>query len=428
LNPKIATIFNLPALLKWGKLLSFTGGAQLLIQGIGFVSGIFIIRMLSTDEYAYYTLANTMLGTMAVLADGGITTGVLSQGGTNWQDRQHLGATLATGMKLRQEFAVGSLLVSIPILFYLLHEQGLVWWQSLILIVCITPTFFAALSASLLQIIPRLHQDIKPLMGINISVNIIRLVLLPVLLLYPLAWIAILATGIGQVIGNFKLRKLALKYADWKQQQDPDLRKKILQTVKRILPGSIYYCISGQITVWLIAIFSTTESIAQIGALARLMMLLTLLRFCVDMVIVPRYARLKSDSKLIVSRFFQVLGIVVVISVGISGFVYLFPEECLWVLGKKYQGLQHEVFLMTISSCLVLLNGVAHKMSSSRAIIPNPYFFIGTIIVTQALTLAFLVDYTSVSGVIMFSIYTSLVTLSYRTAHFLLEVSRKGHE
>lgn len=406
--------------MKWGKLLGVTGGAQLLIQGTGFLCGILIIRILSTDQYAYYTLANTMLGTMTVLADGGISTGVMAEGGQTWKDRKNLGAVLATGMHMRRQFAVGSLLVSLPILYYLLHQQGLLWWQSGLLIACLTPTFWAALSGSLLQIVPKLHQDINQLLKINVSINVARLVILvPTLMAFPFAGAAILAAGVSQVGGNLQLRKLSLKNADWKQPLDPTYRKKILETVKKILPGSIYYCISGQITVWLIAIFSDTEGIAQIGALGRLMMLLTLVRLSVDMLIVPRYARLKNDKRLIILRFFQVLGIVSLMSFAIVGFVYLFPEQCLWILGKKYMDLHYEVFLITVSSCLGMLSGIAHMMSSSRAIIPNPYLFIFTIISAQAFALFFLVDYTTVAGVIQFSMFAYLINIIYRLIHFL---------
>lgn len=412
--------------MKWGKLLGVTGGAQLLIQGTGFLSGILIIRLLSTDQYAYYTLANTMLGTMTVLADGGISTGVLAEGGQNWKDRNSLGAILATGMQMRRQFAVGSLLVSLPILFYLLQQQGLLWWQSSLIIACLTPTFWAALSGSLLQIVPKLHQDINQLLKINVSINIARLIILvPTLMAFPFAGVAILAAGISQVGGNLQLRKLSLKNADWKQPLDPEYRKKILKTVKKILPGSIYYCISGQITVWLIAIFSDTEGIAEIGALARLMMLLTLVRISIDMLIVPRYARLGHNKRMIINRFFQVLGIVLLLSFAIVGFVYLFPEQCLWILGKKYAHLHYEVVLMTTSSCLIMISGIAHLMSSSRGIIPNPYLFISSIVAGQAVALFFLVDYTTVAGVIQFSIFTALVTITYRMFHFLNTTLRK---
>src|SRR5438270_1038562 len=109
---------NYTRAIEWGKLIALTGSAQILVQGLGFICGIFIIRMLPTKEYALYTLANTMLGTMTILADGGIATGVMFRGGRVWNDRQKLGKVLATGLDLRKKFAIGSLLIALPVLFY----------------------------------------------------------------------------------------------------------------------------------------------------------------------------------------------------------------------------------------------------------------------------------------------------------------------
>ena len=53
----------------WGKLITITGGAQVIVQAATLSSGIVIIRLLSTREYALYTIANAMLGTMNILAD-----------------------------------------------------------------------------------------------------------------------------------------------------------------------------------------------------------------------------------------------------------------------------------------------------------------------------------------------------------------------
>ncbi len=412
--------------LKWGKLLGVTGGSQLLIQGVGFLCGIFIIRILSTEQYAYYTLANTMLGTMTILADGGIGTGVMAEGGKRWQDRKELGQILATGMQMRRQFAIVSLLVSVPILFYLLREQDLEWYYSVLLIACLAPTFWAALSGSLLQVVPKLHQDINELLKINVRINVVRLLItVPVLLLFPFAALAILASGISQVGGNLQLRKLSLDKADWTAAPDPTYRERIMQTVKKILPGSIYYCISGQITVWLIAIFSDTASIAQIGALSRLMMLLTLVRAVVEMLIVPRYARLPAVKSVIIKRFFQILALLLLMSAGLATLVYFFPEVFLWILGKNYSDLKYEVFLMTIGSCLSLVSGVAHMMSSARGIIPNPYVFIGTIIVGQIVILSFVVDYTTLAGVITFSVFSAAVNIGYRVVDFLYRTNYK---
>ena len=108
----------------WGKLISITGGAQMIVQAVGFICGILIIRLLPVQEYALYTLVNTMLGTISVLADGGISSGVMAQGAKVWQDKEKLGEVLATGLDLRRKFAIGSLLISVPILFYLLIHKN----------------------------------------------------------------------------------------------------------------------------------------------------------------------------------------------------------------------------------------------------------------------------------------------------------------
>ena len=64
------------------------------IHGIGMLSGIIVIRLLTTEEYAFYTLANTMLGVMTVLTDSGIGAGVTAEGGKVWKSPEKMGVFL----------------------------------------------------------------------------------------------------------------------------------------------------------------------------------------------------------------------------------------------------------------------------------------------------------------------------------------------
>src|SRR5260221_2165220 len=146
-------------LFKWAKLLGVTFSAQVLIQLLGLFSGILMIRLLPTAEYAFYTLANTMLGTMTVLADGGISSGVMASGAKVWQDQKKLGTVISTGLMLRKKFAIYSLTISLPVLFYLLHRNNAGLISSLLIILSIIPAFYAALSDNLLEIASKLHQD-----------------------------------------------------------------------------------------------------------------------------------------------------------------------------------------------------------------------------------------------------------------------------
>jgi hypothetical protein len=262
---------------EWGKLISLTGSAQMLVQAIGLISGIFIIRLLPTQEYALYTLANTMLGTISLLADGGISSGTLASGGRVWQNPVELGKVVVTGMHLRRKFAIASLAISLPILFYLLITHGASWLSSVLIVLSLVPAFYAALSDNILEIPLKLNQDIAPLQKNQVAANIVRIVLLfGSLFLLPFTYVAILANGLPRIWANIKLRKVGERFADYKQEPDPHIRKDILHMVKRTMPSAIYFCVSSQITIWLISVFGNTESIAKIGALGRLTTLLTL--------------------------------------------------------------------------------------------------------------------------------------------------------
>src|SRR2546427_8587715 len=72
------------------------------VQTIGFLSGILLIRCLVQREYAYFTIANTMQATISVLADIGISIGLVSIGGRVWQDRYRFGQLINTALQLRR--------------------------------------------------------------------------------------------------------------------------------------------------------------------------------------------------------------------------------------------------------------------------------------------------------------------------------------
>ncbi|REH01888.1 MATE family efflux transporter [Flavobacterium aquicola] len=400
--------------LQWGKLITITGSAQIIVQGVGFASGLLIIHLLPIHEYALYTLSNTMLGTMTLLADGGIGTGVLSQGGKVWQDKEKLGVILATGLNLRRKFALGSLLFAIPILIYLLLRNDADWITAILIVVSLIPAFFAALSDSLLEIFPKLHQDILPLQKNQISVGIGRLVLTGLtIFIFPWTFVAVLAGGIPRIYGNIKLRKIAENFVDNKQIPDPIIEKEILTVVKRVLPGAIYYCLSGQITVWLISIFGNATSVAQVGALGRVSVLLGLFATIFSTLLVPRFARQKNEYKVLLNQFLSNILILIVICLFVVLGISLFSTQFLWILGGNYRGLDAALVLNVIGSCLGLMTGLLFSLSSSRGWLINPYIYIITNLLCIVIGI-FLFDVSSLIGVLRFNIFISVIqTLIY---------------
>ncbi|WP_426092450.1 lipopolysaccharide biosynthesis protein [Flavobacterium sp. DSR3-2] len=397
--------------LNWGKLISITGSAQIIVQGVGLLSGILVIRILPLHDYAFYTLANTMLGTMTVLSNGGISHGVMAQGGKVWQDKKKLGTVLATGMDLRRKFAIFSLLIAVPILIYLLLNNGASWLTSVLIVAALIPAFFAALSDSLLEIVPKLHQNILPLQKNQVAVGIGRLLLTTLtLFVFPWAFIAIIAAGIPRIWGNFQLRKIVYTSADKYQSYDKEVRAQILTVVKRVMPSSIYYCVSAQITIWLISVFGNTTSLAQLGALGRLSMILVLINVLISTLIVPRFAKLAEDRRLLFHRFLITMGILAVILSTIIFIVYLFSTQILWVLGDGYKGLDYELLLNIIGSCISVLAGTAFFLHSSRGWVINPILLI-VVNLIAIVSFVSILDLSSLKGFLFLTIGINIIGL-----------------
>lgn len=406
-------------LLNLGKLGTTVGLAQVLVQGIGFLSGILVIRLLPTSEYALYTLANTLLGTMTILADGGISTGVMAQGGKVWQDRDRLGAVLATGMTLRKQFALYGLLVSVPILLVLLHQNGASWLLAGLITLSLIPAFISQLSGRLLEIAPKLSQDVAPIQRIQVEANLGRLLLTALtIFVFPFAWVAILCSGLSQFFANWRIRPLSNKYADRTQPEDREVREAVLKIVRRKIPGAIYYCLSGQIAIWLIALFGSTTAVAQLGALSRLAMVLGILTMVLNYLVVPRFSRLPQQRGLLAGRFFLVLAALWVFSVAVIVLVFHFPTEVLWLLGDAYAGLTHELLLMSASSLIGLLSGACYLLNSARGLIPPPALFIPFTLALQMLAILNF-DLSQLSGVIWINIAVGLGQLLLHIGYFV---------
>src|SRR2546429_9702457 len=104
------------------------------VQVIGFLSGILLVRWLSQREYAYFTIANTMQGTINLLADIGISVGLVSIGGRVWHDRHRFGELVSTALRLRRRLGAVAILIITPVLYFMLVKNGASIFYTMMLI------------------------------------------------------------------------------------------------------------------------------------------------------------------------------------------------------------------------------------------------------------------------------------------------------
>ena len=396
----------------WLKLLAITGSAQVLVQAIGFVSAILIIRLLPTNEYALYTLANSMLANLMILGDSGIASGVMSEGGKVWRDREKLGAVLATGLSLRFKFAIYSLIAVTGPFFYLLYHHGASWWTSVLIVFSIIPAFYAATIGNLYEIAPKLNQEIIPLQKIQVGTASGRMVL-SILSLFalPFTFIATFASGIAQIWANRRTFKVSAIFADPAQQPDPVVRKRLLSMSKRMLPEAIYICISAQITIWLISFFGSTSAVAEAGALTRLTTVINLFSMLFAAIIVPRFARML-NGHLLMRRYVQIQLGMLILGVAAIALIWIFSSQILWILGPAYVNLRVELLLMMTGSGIYVIGQSCFLLCTSKTWVINPAISIPISICTIAISV-FTIDISTLAGLFTLNIVVA-------TVHFLM--------
>lgn len=453
--------------IEWLKLISVTGVVQILVTGLGMVSGFLVVRYLNTTQLALYSMANNILGTMVILADGGISNGVMAFGAQVHDDSRKFGKVLNTGMDLRKKFAIVSLIISSPILIVLLMNNGSSFMVSFVVLASIIPTFLASLSGNLLEIVARIKQDIVPLQRIRMEFNVARLVLIfVVVFLFPYAYLALLAAGLPQIYNSWRLRKLASKYVDFEAEPDrskfhlkslfvnekavkhknsditdedlvnantgevqtENYKEKILRVVSRIMPGAAYFSISGQINLYLISIFSESgkanQSIAEIAGLDKLGMVMIIVSQLFVTLIVPRFAKLPDIKAVLTNRFLQIFVLLTVMSLFTIGTFKIFDTFLLSVLGDKYLGLEYFLFLNIIGNSLGMMAGNVYSLFVNRGWNIAPYFSIPlNIAIITVAVMIFKIG--TVEGVLRMNIFINSINLVVNTTYMIYKINSK---
>jgi O-antigen/teichoic acid export membrane protein len=380
---------------------------QLIVQALSFASGILLIRTLDPQQYAYFTIANTMQATMNLLADTGIGTSISAIGGKVWQDRYRFGQTIETAMQLRYFLGVISITVITPILIWmLLHNGASILYAVLITVLTLIGLNFQ-LTTGVLIIVPRLHSQISLVQNLDLFSAIVRLILLG--LGYLTFWNAGVAIGSASLVTG--LQRCILGY--WANENintnttvNKEDRQFILTTIKNTLPSSIFFCVQGQLSIVLISIFGNTENIAEIGALGRLNVIFMLINSVMTTIILPSFSRCQSEAML-KKRYLQIIGIFLLFGLFLITVSNLFSSQFLWLLGGNYNHLQNELILMVVLTVTNSLVGIMSSLNFSKAWVQYIWIEIPIRLIFQALLLMIL-DISTVKGVIILSLLSNI--------------------
>ncbi len=198
-----------------------------------------------------------------------------------------------------------AIVVVTPILYWMLTRNGASPTYAAILIGAILIGLLIQFSLGILGVVPRLHSDLSRIQKIDLTGAIVRLiVLVGCAFLFLNAAVAVFVSAMAFLLQFWMLRRYAARMVDLDAPENAEDRTAMKGFIKNQAANAVFFCLQGQITVFLISFFgSRAASVAEVGALGRLAMIFTVLGQLHLNVFVPAFARCQTADQVALALF-----------------------------------------------------------------------------------------------------------------------------
>jgi O-antigen/teichoic acid export membrane protein len=384
----------------WAPLLARFFWLQAAGQGLAIIAGLLIVRGLAVEEYAIYTMAIAVQTTMAILADSGITQSLIARGGRVASDKVLFSRVVRTALGLRRQLEILTIAVGLPLLLVILRSHGVGWISCAIAATAVA----AAMHGTVIQTVYStvMFLQLRPMEAQRAAViaNAVRLAMIVAALLLAPVSVVFLWIGAGALLLQGVLtERAAMPHLEESDHLSPDDRRAMMIAFKNQLLNGIYFALQPQITVWVLTVFGTVETVAQVGALGRLAIALSLISSAFSSLALPRFARHQDLGH--VRRWYVLLvGAMTVIGGSLVLASLLFPRAILAVIGPKYYGLERELAWMVTATAIGLVASASYLLNSARGWVRGIWIGVPATVAAQ-IALALYVDLSTVRGAVL---------------------------
>ncbi len=413
---------------KWSlRFLSVTG-TQVLAQLLNGVVAFVLVRTLTKQDYAWFTIASSMAAVLNSLNDGGIATAVTSTGGAIWQDRRRFSALMTAALAMLHRMALLAAGIVAPLLIWLLWEKEASWLAIVILTVLVVGPQWIATRTITLSTANRLHSRIRELQVAEVVAAFTRslLTLVPAACGFVNIYLALGAVAVSLVVQAGVVRRQVAPLLDLPGDADQvrDYHGRIRSVMKRMYPNLVFNCVQSQLATGLLAVLGSASQVADLGALNRLSFFANFIGAPIHYIIGPAFARCQ-DMKRLRWMFAGVLSGYLAILAAFLGLVLWQAGFVLRLFGPKYAHLDHELFLVAVAITVGFINQVFWSLNFSRGWVRWVWVNIPLTLAAQVMA-AVLFEVNSVAGAAQLMIATSCASLALGVLVSCFELFRRS--
>jgi O-antigen/teichoic acid export membrane protein len=354
--------------LGWFRMLTAFVSLEIAAQACAALASFLVVRNLNKDHFAWYSLAFNLQSTLANFTLLGIGTGMVSMSGKWLGDREKMGALTASAFKYRSLLLMIVGPVVLPIFGYLLLKNGCPVWHTAALVTLAVCLLFVELNRQIFSAPIRIAGRYNYLQRATLVEAISRTVILGLLVLVGglnAATTLLVSVLVSGSVVKFLIRKGADEFIAPHKAPDREIQRTLTRLNLNVMPTTLTFVFQAQIGIAMISIFGKTASVADLGALTRIALLLMVPQAIVTKIIEPKLARANEGTDLW-RKFGASTLLVAIMALGIFALMFLLRHQFLWLLGKNYWYLEKELVFYAGICCTGTLTSMSMMLLYAR--------------------------------------------------------------
>lgn len=368
------------------KITSAFISGNLVLQALGLVTGIAIVRGLSVQEYAEYSIYVGLLFALISVSDSGMSGTILSLGVKVAHSKEQLSRLIKAGLRARRMLGVIVSIAGVVLLCILLNANG----ASHITVITAAALLGCTLQAVFIRGVWQVHFRIKIRAVAAQKILVIGAVSRFVLVLPTWHWselgitYILAVTAVSYWVEALLMYRLAARSTPSVSGRAREYESELYRSIRKVLPMNLTNLARGQLFIGLITFLGTSAVIAEVNALSRYALAFSIVNAVVLELVSPVVARHQSSKYAVIKwiglamtayALLAVMGVIV---------LQLLAPWLLGLLGAPYEGLVHEFLIINMGAAIInmaialgILNQSQNWISGSWTLLPFTMVWLG---------------------------------------------------
>lgn len=349
----------------FGRAFTFLIG-NVAAQAASAVTGLLLVRWLSVQDYAIYTLIGVLMGAMTVLTKSGVHLGFTAILGRHWPDMERASAVVQAAWEARRLISFFVLPPVLAVSGFLLIQNNAGPVMTGFFMSALVVFWWADMRTQVIDQILFFARQTTRLQILDTAIGLARL--LAVFILHVAGVLsAVTAVLVGVMTAIIRIgpvfRWIRRLLPNARLSSLPSDAHEIRSVTMRQLPVEIFYVFQSQIVLLLLSSFGSTANVAGFGAIGRISQLLVPVSALSYAFCVPIFVRVTSR---IVPTLAALVALCAIPGITLVLMSLVVPSALLWLIGPNYSGLHEELVIGAVVGAFNSTAGIAWSLVAHR--------------------------------------------------------------